>query len=168
MALEAWRQRPTDFEQAAAISQDGAARANAFIWAFNLSGFDQLAEQMVTQSKTFAAFALEDHLFRMTVCARHTPASIVWHALGHARADLLPGQMGNLLLRANQIAPALETTQQAYAGTSPQDLLDRARNFCGWSVDDGVLREVLGFLPDGLAHAQERGRGFLALGRPQI
>jgi hypothetical protein len=168
LALEAWRQHPSDFEQQAAMSEDSAARANAFIWIFNLPGFDQLAETMVTQNGSFGDFALKDHLFRMTICARHTPVSILWHALGHERADLLPGQFGNLLLSADQIAPAQQRTRQAYAGASPQDLLDKARNFCGWSVDDGSLRDVVGFLPDGLARARELGLGFLALARPQI
>jgi hypothetical protein len=167
-ALEAWRRHPRDFEQHVAISGESAARANAFIWAFNLPGFDRLAEQMATQSGAFADFALEDHLFRMMVCARHTPVSILWHALGHQRAGLLPGKFGNLLLSATEIAQAEQKTRQAYAGISPQELRDKARAFCGWSVDEERLGEVLHFLPDALAQARELGQGFLALARPQL
>ena len=60
--------------------------------------------------------------FRMAITARHTPVSIVWHALGYERACLLPGRMGNMLLRPSEVAAALEQTRRAYAGTSPQEL----------------------------------------------
>jgi hypothetical protein len=59
--------------------------------------------------------------------------------------------MGNMLLRPDEIAGAQEATRRVYTGTSPQDLLSAARRYCGSSVDDDTLREVLDFLPDGLA-----------------
>jgi hypothetical protein len=104
----------------------------------------------------------------MAICARHTPVGILWHALGHERGSLLPGRMGNLLLHPREIADAREQTRRAYAAASTQDLLDAARRCCSWSVSDDTLREVIGFLPDGLARAAELRRGFLALARPQI
>jgi hypothetical protein len=103
----------------------------------------------------------------MTIAARHTPFSIVWHALGYERARLLPGQMGDMLLGPDEIAGA-QGTRRAYVGTSPQDLLAAARRYCGSIVDDDTLREVLDFLPDGLARARQLKGGFLALARPQI
>ena len=36
-ALVAWRHRPSDFEEAAAMSEQLTAQAHAFIWAFNLN-----------------------------------------------------------------------------------------------------------------------------------
>jgi hypothetical protein len=71
-------------------------------------------------------------------------------------------------LHPREIEDAREKTRRAYAGTSPQDLLDAVRRYGSWHVDDDRLLEVLSFLPDGLARAAERQRGFLALARPQI
>ena len=167
-ALEAWRKRPSDFEQNAVIDDEIAARAHDFIWAFNLPGFDQLAAQFLTQRGRFSDFLAEETLFRMLTMARTTPVSILWHALGDQRASLLPGQMGNLLLRPDQIDEAAEMTRRAYAGATTETLLDAARRYCSTNVADDVLMEVLSFLPDGLARAKERQLGFLSLARPQI
>jgi hypothetical protein len=107
----------------------------------------------------------------MAITARHTPVSIVWHALGYERASLLPGRMGNILLSPPEIADAEEAEERvcrAYVGTSPQDLLGAAKRYCDWSVCDEELRRVIGFLPDGLARAQELHLGFFALARPRI
>jgi hypothetical protein len=168
-AIATWRNRPSDFEQGAApTGPETEDEANAFIWAFNLPGFDELAKQFFAQGGKFADYLIEEHFFRMAICARHTPVGIFWHALGHERGSLLPGRMGNLLLHPREIADAREQTRRAYAAASTQDLLDAARRCCSWSVSDDTLREVIGFLPDGLAKAAELQRGFLALARPQI
>ena len=167
-AFAVWRHRPSDFEQGAAITEASAARVSAFISAFNLPGFDGLAERVLTQSGKFSGIAAEQHLFRMLITARNTPVSIVWHALGFERAHLLPGQLGNLLLHAREIDEASEKTQRAYQETSMRDLLEVARRYCSRDVYDDTLREALSFLPEGLKRAKERRRGFLALARPQI
>jgi hypothetical protein len=168
-AVAAWRNRPSDFEQGAAPVGPGTeGEANAFIWAFNLPGFDELAKQLFVQGGKFADYLVEAHVFRMAICARHTPVSILWHAIGYERGRLLPGRMGNLLLHPREIEAASEKTRRAYVATSPQELLDAARRYCGWSVSDDTLRDVIDFLPDGLTRAAELQRGFLALARPQV
>jgi hypothetical protein len=168
-ALADWRARPADFEQDAFdASAAAAARVNAFIWAFNLPGFDELAKQLLTREGTLAAVATEDCLFRIEMVARNTPLSIVWHALGNERASLLPGQMGNMLLHPREIEDALKQTRQAYADTSRSDLLDAARRYCRRDVGDETLLSVLEFLPQGMAQAAKTGQGFLALARAQI
>ena len=167
-AIEDWRQCPSGYEQEATMHGEAADRAHRFIWAFNLPGFDQLAEQFLTLGGKFAEFPMAERCFRIAMAARHTPLSIVWHALGYERAGLLPGQMGNMLLHPRDIESALKTTSIAYAGLSSQDLLDAAARYCGWYVSDDTLQEVISFLPDGLGLAKERGQGFLALARPQI
>jgi hypothetical protein len=167
-ALAAWRHRPSDFEEAAAMSEQLAAQAHAFIWAFNLPGFGGLAEELVTEDGKLSGFCTEEHLFQMAITARHTPVSIVWHALGYERAILLPGHFGNMLLHPGEVAGAEEKVRLAYAGTSSQDLLDAAKRYCGQSVYEQTLVDVINFLPDGLAQAKERKLGFLALARPQI
>jgi hypothetical protein len=166
-ATAAWRARPTDFEQAAFIARpETADQTNAFIRAFDLTGFVELTRRIVIEGIPLV-FA-EETAFGMAITARHTPVSIVWHALGYERACLLPGQMGNLLLRPGEVEEALERTRRAYAGTSAPDLPDAARRYCGDSVSNVALREVLDFQPDGLAAALARQCGFLALTCPRI
>lgn len=168
-AIAAWRADPSDFEQEASISRpETADQANAFIRAFNLAGFVELTRQIVTQEGPLAEILIEKNFFRMAITARHPPVSIVWHALGYQRATLLPGQMGNMLLRHSEVEEALKNTRRAYAGISPQDLLDAARRYCSGSVGDDALRESLDFQPDGLHGAMQRKHGFLALACPRI
>jgi hypothetical protein len=150
------------------MNGEGASRVNAFIWAFNLPGFDELAREFLVRGGRFAGFPAEERLFRLIIAARHTPVSIVWHALGCEPASLLPGHMGNMLLHPREIAHAQEQAARAYAGTSAHALLDAARRYCSASIYDDTLRDVIGFLPDGLTDARERQSGFLALARPQI
>src|SRR5262249_19673796 len=145
--IEAWRQRPADFEQDLTMSEEAAAQVDAFIWAFNLPGFDGLAREFLTQNGKFAGFVSQERWFRMVIAARNAPVSILWHALGYERASLLPGQMGNMLLHPNDVADAKEKVRRAYAGTSSQHLIEVAKRYCGWSVYEDTLRDVLSFLP---------------------
>jgi hypothetical protein len=70
-ALLAWRNRPSDFEEDAFIRRpEVVAEANAFIAAFNLPGFSELAREILTQDGRFADLATEQHLFRMAIAAR--------------------------------------------------------------------------------------------------
>ena len=168
-ALRAWRDNPIDFE-AASIDRNPnlAAPANAFIWAFNLPGFAELTARFVTQDGDFSDLLTEAHVFRFETTARLTPVSIVWHALGYERATLLPGQMGNVLLRPEDVARAQERIQRAFEGTTPSALLAAARNYGGPSLDDEVLKNTLCFLSDGCFEAARRKMGFLALACSQI
>ena len=167
-ALAAWKLCPSDFEEEAMTNERLAAQVNAFIWAFNLPGFVELANELLTKDGKLSAFCIEERIFRIAIAGRHTPASIVWHALGYERASLLPGRFGNMLLRAGDVAAAEEKVRSAYAGTSRQDLLDTAKRYCGGSVCEGTLSEAIDFLPEGLAQARQRTLGFLALARPQL
>jgi hypothetical protein len=168
-ALAACRSRPSDFDENASASRPATATlANTFIFAFNLPGFDEFAEQLLVQGGRLVEFAGEKNFFRMAMTARHTPVSILWQALCAERAGLLPGRMGNLLLHPSEVSQAQEQTRRAFAGTSPPRLLDAARRYCGSSVDDEALRQVLDFLPEGLMRAIEFRTGFLAVARPQI
>lgn len=167
-ALDAWRMNPRDFEDAAITTDEAGDRANRFIWAFNLPGFDDLAQQVLGQNGAFASLLTEAQVFRFVSTARTTPVSIVWHALGAERACALPGTMGNLLVHPDEVEEAARMTQRAYAGTEMRSMLDAARRYCGTSVSDEDLEQVLGFLPEGLAQAGKRGSGFLALARPQM
>jgi hypothetical protein len=168
-AIAAWRVNPSDFEQEAFISRpETADQTNAFIRAFNLAGFVELTTDIVTGNGPLTEILNEQSLFRMAITARHTSVSIVWHALGYRRAHLLPGLMGNMLLRPDEVEEALEKARSAYAGTSPQDLLDAARRYCSGSVGDEELRQTLNFLPEGLAAAMQRKSGFLTLACPRI
>jgi hypothetical protein len=167
-ALQAWPRGPSDFEQDLEMSDETASQIHAYIWAFNLPGFDWLAEQLLTKDGSLNTLVDDDHVHQMIITSNHTPVSILWHALGAERASELPGQMGNLLLRAGEIDEALVKVRRAYAGLSQDDLLDRARRYCSWRVDDDDLQEVFGFLPNGLARARELGRGFFSVARAQI
>jgi hypothetical protein len=168
-AIAAWRACPSDFEQEAFITRPEVAdQTNAFIAAFNLAGFVALTRQILTQEGRLADILAEQSSFRMAITARHTPVSIVWHALGYERASRLPCQMGNLLLRPSEVEEALEKTRRAYAGTAPSDLLEAGRRYCSTSVGDDALHETLDFQPDGLAEALKRKCGFLALTCPRI
>lgn len=51
-ALVAWRHRASDFEEAAAMSEHLTAQVHAFTWAFNLPGFGERAEELVTEEGT--------------------------------------------------------------------------------------------------------------------
>jgi hypothetical protein len=167
-AIDAWRQRPSDFEQDIATTQERLDQANAFTWAFNLPGFDQLAAEMLTQGGRLTAFGPQEGYAQMTITGRHTPVSILWHVLGYDRAMLLPGRMGNMLLGADAIEAAQAQTRRAYAGTNPDDLLATAHRYASYDAYDDTLREIIDFLPEGLARAKELRRGFLALARAQI
>lgn len=168
-ALARWRADPTTFdEDATRFDAERAAEADAFVWAFNLPGFDALAADLLTIEGRLAGLLEEDAFFRMAAAPRFTPVSVVWRALGRERAERLPGRMGNLLVAADAVARAERATRLACDGLAAAQLLAEARRYCGGSVGDDALSEALTFLPEGLARAREAGRGFLALARAQI
>jgi hypothetical protein len=167
-AIEAWRSSSTRFDQDNATSKAAASLANAFIGAFNLPGFDELAEQFLAGDGRFVDFLNEERVLKMTIAARHTPVSILWRALGYDSAIRLPGRMGNMILHPGQIVAAEEEMRSAYSETNPEALLPAAKRYCDHSVDDESLREILSFLPNSLARARALGRGLLTLARAQI
>jgi hypothetical protein len=112
--LEAWKRRPSDFDHGDSYGSiaDGE-RINAFISAFNVPAFRELGLE-------FFKGELRDHIaeqrfFRFVSVRRCTPVSIVWQVLGPERALLLPGNLGNLLLRAAEVPSAVEKVEQAYS-----------------------------------------------------
>ncbi|MGY8678991.1 hypothetical protein Q2941_14505 [Bradyrhizobium sp. UFLA05-153] len=168
-AIAAWRANPGDFEEAAFCSNpETAAQTNAFICAFGLPGFVELAVQLLIEGHELSGIANEQNLFGMVITSRHAPVSIVWHALGAERSELLPGRMGNMLLAPNEVEAALEATHRAYSGLATNEMLTRARRYCGHSVRDDELRETLDFLPGGLAEARGRNLGFATLACPRL
>lgn len=168
-AIAAWCDRPSGYEETApSPTREKADRTNAFLRAFNLSGFVALARQLLAQDGALADLLREQKLFRMASTARHPPVSMVWHVLGFERAKGLPGQMGNMLLSPAEVEGALDATRRAFEGPPPDHLLAVARRYCGVSVNDESLREALTFQPDGLAAALEWNEGFFALTCPRI
>jgi hypothetical protein len=162
-ALAAWRAQPTRFGRDAA-----GELVDAFIWAFNLPGFDALAERLCTDGDAYGNLLAPERVFRFAMIARHTPVSIVWQALGDARAAQLPGRMGNLLLRPAEVAGALAAVERAYDGLPERAMLDAATAYCGVDASGNELSDVIGFLPEGLARAAAEGKGFLSLARAQV
>jgi hypothetical protein len=168
-AIASWCERPSGYEETApGPTREKAERTNAFLSAFNPSGFVALARQLLAHDGALADLLAEQKLFRMASTARHPPVSMVWHALGFERAKGLPGQMGNMLLSPAEVEPALEATRRAFEGPPADHLLAVARRYCGLSVNDESLREALTFQPDGLAAAFEWNEGFFALTCPRI
>jgi hypothetical protein len=167
-AIEAWRRSPSCFDQDNATSDAEASLADAFIGAFNLPGFDELAEQFLAGDGRFVALLNEQRALKMAIAARHTPVSILWRALGYDSAIRLPGRMGNMILRPDQIVAVEQEMRSAFSETNPEALLPTVKRYCDHSVDDESLREILNFLPDSLARARAFGRGLLTLARAQI
>jgi hypothetical protein len=138
---------------------------NAFIAAFDLPGFRELALRLIQPEGDLHDLFDEGRIFRFTMLARNTPASVVWQALGPDRALQLPGRLGNLLLRPSQIAAVHDEVVELHRGTTPAGLFARARRYCESSVGNVEdLKGVVTFLPDGLRKARDEGKGFLSLG----
>ncbi|HXK19318.1 MAG TPA: hypothetical protein VNG33_16005 [Polyangiaceae bacterium] len=170
LALESWRSRPIDFEEPDVeqlpMSPEKGDLINHFIWAFNLPGFEDFAAEFITGE--LSDFLTEERVFRFVSAKRNTPVSVLWHALGDARASLLPGLMGNLLLHPRDISEAHDRVTRAYAGTSAAGLFEQAMRYCASNVTaDDTLTELISFLPDGLQRARDLGKGFLSLARAQ-
>ena len=110
-------------DQDAARDDAQAEALNAFIWAFNLPGYRELAGEILGATGALEAFCNEEHVFRLAMAKRNTPLSLLWCTLGPDRAALLPGRLGNMLVSRDGIAAALDQTQRAFAGKSKSALL---------------------------------------------
>ena len=168
--LATWRRKPSDFdhgdvEKSLALGVAGGERVNSFISAFNLPAFREFGFRFLKPNGEFLDFVAEHRCFRFVSVQRCTPVSVVWQVLGPDRALLLPGHMGNLLLRPAEVPAALESVEKAYRGTTSRELFERAMRYCGASVMiEKTLEEAITFLPDGLRQARDTGKGFLSFG----
>jgi hypothetical protein len=173
-AIAAWRADPRRYEEEFVLDKapepadQVVDQINAFLCAFNLPGFMELARDITLESGALPDTVTEQNLFRMAITARHPPVSIVWHALGFERAVTLPGQMGNMLLLSGEVEAALEATRRVYSGLSPGELFATAQRFCGLSVGEEPLQEALYFLPEALEQAAARRLGFFAVTCPRM
>ena len=146
----------------------GQQQANAFIRAFNLSGFDEFALRFTGREGDRLHFLNDGHLFRFALTRQVTPMSVVWQALGPERAHMLPGRMGNLLLSPAEVAASQDQVSEAYADLTIDLLFERALRYCAPSImQEETLREAITFLPDGLRQARDAGKGFLSLARTE-
>jgi hypothetical protein len=167
-AVAAWRERPEDFEHSGPDGKVSGDLINAFLWAFNLPGFDSLGMEFLSQEGEFVQYLTPDRFFRFVSIPRNPPVSVLWHSLGYERANDLPGAMGNLLVMPDEATAALERVSRAYRGTSTSELVARAKQFCGADVySDETLVEAITHLPDGLEQAVAQKRGFLSIARSQ-
>lgn len=117
----------------------------------------------------------EDSVFKFLIFGGHSPCSLLWGVLGADRAAILPGVRGNLLLRPDEVGPALDAVEQAFSGL-PDDaeLLKQACDFLGYKRgrladhESATILEILRALPETLAEAKGRNVGVFAVGMTQL
>ena len=134
---------------------------NEFTWIFNPEPFRELGEAVLAtlDEDTSAGFLM------MSNCA---PVAVLWQALGAARAEKLPGVLGNLLIPADGVGTALAQVREAMAGLDYDDAIERGHALCGFRNPRSEVRPVLDLLPQGLERALGARLGFLAIARPEL
>lgn len=117
----------------------------------------------------------EESVFKFLIFGGHSPCCILWGVLGADRAEKLPGIRGNLLLRPEEVGPALDATE-AVLRDLPEDaeLLRRADDFLGYKrgrladYEGKAILEIARALPETLAEAKRRNLGAFAIGMTQL
>ena len=173
-AIEYWRNNQDQFngsKRIAGMSQEAFKQGkhiNDFNRAFSLPGFDKLAMKFCTAENEMASFMKEENVIRFISFQRYSPVATLWHCLGYERAKQLPGKMGNILLRSDNVLSTIDFIDRVFDGLNPQLLVKRGMEFAGDSNSDEDVKDVLAMLKDALLCAQANSRGFLALARSQI
>jgi hypothetical protein len=168
-ALEAWRADPTRFAHRVEHYDPAWGEAfNAFIAAFNVPGFLELAHQFCRAEGKFGDYLSEDTVFRFVILRRCTPCAALWQALGPERAAQLPGVLGNLLLDPSEVKPALAQVESVYAAYSTDELVEQALPLVDHSNEAKTLEETITLMPEALRRAHAVQRGLLILSCPQL
>lgn len=134
---------------------------NRFVCAFNLPGYTELAAEVTSVLS-------DDTCFRFVSISRCSPGAVLWQTIGRKRATLLPGNMGNVFLRAQEVAAALTHTESTMRGLILNEAIEKGLALAGHSNDEEQVRNVITHLPEGLHRAVESRMGFMALARPQL
>jgi len=164
-AIEFWREQPLEIDW---MNYDIGSRVNEFLCAFNLPGFDQLAESFCFNDGAFCDIMSEESTFRFIMTNRNTPVSLLWHALRYERAIQLPGKMGNLFVHREEVGLTLEKVQLVFADLNMAELKEKAKLFSGQEVDDDIIHDIMTMLPEGLTKALEMKKGIIFLATQQF
>lgn len=155
-ALAHWRSEP-DF-----LERELARPVTDFLNAFWPRPFAELFDDRIVRDE-FPGFDLAACNVLSVSLDRFPPPALVWQGLGPERAARLPCFFGNLLVRPDEVRPALDRACEAF--DVPAEVFFRRTELLWWSTSQR-RRDVLDArdaLPAALNEAAKRGTGLLGI-----
>jgi len=152
--LQKWRDNPENFYKNDFLSY------NRFISAFIIPSFQDLGEKLFSETLVPEWEINENNFFNLISVNRCSPVAALFYALKPELADRIPGFMGNMFIRQNEIKQTLNLVKEIFNTTDDQILNLQA---CSLIMGTDDASNVLNALPKALASANEKGCSLLTL-----
>lgn len=157
--LQQWRDNPETFIFANQKNNDFLFY-NRFIWAFIVPSFQNFGEQFISE-KLIPEWELnETNCFDLISVNRCSPVAALFYALKPELADRIPGFMGNMFIRQNEIKQTLKLVEEIFSETNYQTLNLQASSLI-MGTDDAS--HILNALPKALVSADKKECSLLTL-----
>lgn len=153
--LQQWRDNSENF-----YKDDFFYSYNRFISAFIVPSFQNFGEQLISRELIPEWELNENNCFDFISVNRCSPVAALFYALKPQLADIIPGFMGNMFIRQNEIKQSLNLVQEIFAITDYKTLNSKATSLI-MGTDDAS--HVLNALPKALTSANKKDCSLLTL-----
>ncbi|MBV6626807.1 MAG: hypothetical protein KI793_28370 [Rivularia sp. (in: Bacteria)] len=153
--LQQWRDNHETF---IFTNDDWVLFYNQFISSFIVPSFQNFGEQLISEKLVPGWQLNENNYLDLISVNRCSPIAALFYALKPELADRIPGFMGNMFIRQNEIKQTLKLVEEIFSKTDYQTLNFQASSLIMGSDD---ASDVLNALPKALASANEKGCGLL-------
>ena len=157
--LQQWRNNPEHFINYQ--ENDWVLSYNCFISAFIVRSFQKFGEKLLSGEAISGWEINDNNCFDLISVNRCTAVAALFYALKPQLADRIPGFMGNMFIRQNEIRQTLNLVKEIFAATDYQILNSRASCLI-MGTDDAS--HILNALPQALTSANEKDCSLLTLG----
>lgn len=112
--LQQWRDNPETFIFTNQKNDDWVLFYNQFISAFIIPSFQNFGEQLISE-KLISGWELnENNCFDFVSVNKCSPVAALFYALKPELADRIPGFMGNMFIRQNEIKQTLNLVEEIF------------------------------------------------------
>jgi hypothetical protein len=151
--LQLWRDNPENF-----YKDDLFYSYNRFTSAFIVPSFQIFGEQLISEELILGWQLDENNCVDFISVNRCSPVAALFYALKPELADKIPGFMGNMFIRQNEIKQTLNLVEEIFSTTNYQTLNSQISSLI-MGTDDAY--DVLNALPKALASTDQKGCSLL-------
>lgn len=153
--LQQWRDNLENF-----YKDDLFYSYNRFTSAFIVPSFQIFGEQLISEELILGWQLDENNCVDFISVNRCSPVAALFYALKPELADKIPGFMGNMFIRQNEIKQTLNLVEEIFSTTNYQTLNSQISSLI-MGTDDAS--DVLNALPKALASTDQKGCSLLTL-----
>lgn len=131
--------------------------------------FMELLTELFVRNPPILSKSIQESIVEMIITNRVGATEMLWGGLGWKKANILPGYLGNMLVKTEEVESVLTTIEKIFEEVNYDEFIERAKCIGIRGNCNESIAEILPFLIlSALRKISEENKGFLALSHPHI